>query len=463
VTSEEAVAPAASRFLRRISTRVMALSTLLVFASLLIAAAVLVELYRDGIERRFDALLSSHLFSLVAATSLSADGRLVGLPQIGEPRYQQPDTGWAWEVVPAGQGVSGRLASPFLDGTLEGPPVAALGFDEAFERRFEATIGDQFAKVVETEVALGGETQIARFRVAGDLGEIDAETEEFQGIVLVALGTVGTIMLAVNAAAIFLGLRPLDAARLQLTRVRKGEADQLAGPFASEIEPLAMEINALIDNNRRIVDRARVQVGDLAHALKTPLAVIANEQQGTGKKEALVREQADIMRKQIDHYLQRARMAAQAGTIAYRTEAGPVVERLVRVFAKLNPAIRFDLDIPNTPVIFAGEAQDLEEILGNLLENASKWGRNTIGVTLALQPDQRQFRLHVRDDGPGIAAEKREEALKRGRRLDEAKPGTGLGLAIVVELVREYRGTFELTDAPEGGLEARVVLPCAAH
>jgi signal transduction histidine kinase len=448
-------------FWRRISVRVILLSTILVFTALLVAAALLVELYRNGIERRFDALLSSHLFSLVAATSLSTEGRLTGQPQIGEARYRQPETGWVWEVVPASDAVKGRLASPFLATGLQVPPISELPYDDAFERRFLVDSDGSVSKVVETEIDLGGGTQIARFRVAGNLNEIDAETDDFQGIVLLALGTVGALMLAVNAAAIFFGLHPLDTARRQLAKVRSGEADRLTGPFASEIEPLADEINALIENNQRIVGRARVQVGDLAHALKTPLAVMANETASSGDRRGLMREQIDIMKSQIERYLQRARIAAQGGTAAYRTDVGPIVERLARVFGKLNPDLTFNVALPHPSVMFAGEAQDLEEMLGNILENAGKWAKQEVHIILEGIPQKTMLSIEVTDDGPGIPAAQREEALQRGRRLDETKPGSGLGLSIVTELVREYRGTIELGDSTGGGLNVKVVLPLA--
>jgi signal transduction histidine kinase len=272
----------------------------------------------------------------------------------------------------------------------------------------------------------------------------------------------------INAAAIVLGLRPLDRARAELGKVRSGEANRLEGDFPPEIEPLANEINALIDNNKRVVDRARVQVGDLAHALKTPLAVIYNEAGGR-KTPAMktIADQAAIMRGQIDHYLQRARMAAQTGTVAYRTDVKPVLEKLVRVFTKLNPAKTFELDLKTLPLLFAGEAQDLEEIIGNLLENAAKWSKHSVklysGEATLNGGTQRMLTLSVEDDGPGISVEKHRDALQRGKRLDETKPGSGLGLSIVSELVREYHGELKLDQSKLGGLKVTVTLPLVAH
>ncbi|MGL4406409.1 MAG: histidine kinase, partial [Notoacmeibacter sp.] len=286
------------QFFRRMSFRVVTVSTILVALALLLVSFIIVDLYRSAIERRFDNLLSAHLFSLVASTDVTATNQLVGAPQIGEQRYRQPGTGWVWEVLPANDFVKGRLASSFFDADLASPDVETVPFDQTFERRYnvEDSTG-KMLRVLETEVQLGANTSIARFRVAGNLAEVEEETSSFFRQLVSFLSAVGLLMIAVNAAAIVFGLRPLDKARQELGRVRAGDAAALEGTFPQEIEPLANEINALIDSNKRIVDRARVQVGDLAHALKTPLAVIINEAGANNSAGAkTISEQAGIMR-----------------------------------------------------------------------------------------------------------------------------------------------------------------------
>lgn len=453
------------QFFRRLSFRVVAISTLLVAFSLFLVSFVIVDLYRNAIERRFDALLSAHLFSLVAGTTVTTTNQLVGVPQIGDQRYQQPDAGWVWEVVPVSASVTGRLASPFLSEALKVPSVSDLPFNEVFERRFDLRDNDgRNLRVLETEVQLGSETTIARFRVAGNLQEVVDETDSFFRQIMSFLSIVGLLMIAINAAAIVFGLRPLNTARVQLGKVRSGTAERLHGSFPVEIEPLANEINALIDSNKRIVDKARVQVGDLAHALKTPLAVIINEVENTKSPATkTIAEQAGTMRKQIENYLQRARIAAQAGTVAYRTEVGPVLEKMLRIFKKLNPEKNFTLVASGNSIWFAGETQDLEEIIGNLFENAAKWGKGQIRLSLSVEEDAKLLVICIEDDGPGIPENLREHAIGRGKRLDETKPGTGLGLSIVAELVREYHGELILDKSNLGGLQVTVALPIAAN
>jgi signal transduction histidine kinase len=249
--------------------------------------------------------------------------------------------------------------------------------------------------------------------------------------------------------------------------VREGTAQRLSGSFPTEIEPLANETNALIENNRRIVERSRTQVGNLAHSLKTPLAVLLNEGRALGGvKGQLITDQAASMQKQVEHYLQRARVAAQRDSVVYRTPVAPLVERLVRVVRKLNPQVNLSVSLPPESIVFAGEREDLEEILGNLLENAMKWAKNAAAVSVS--PPARHvdgtglFEIAIEDDGPGIPADRAREAMQRGRRLDETKPGSGLGLAIVADLVNEYGGTLALERSAFGGLRAAIRLRSAA-
>ncbi|MGQ2931893.1 MAG: ATP-binding protein, partial [Sphingopyxis sp.] len=233
------------------------------------------------------------------------------------------------------------------------------------------------------------------------------------------------------------------------------------GSFPAEIAPLADETNALIESNRRIVERSGTQVGNLAHSLKTPLAVLLNEGAAMGgQKGGLIVDQATAMQSQVEHYLQRARVAAQRDSVLFRTPVVATLERLVRVLSKLNRHLDISLDAPEDEIVFSGEKEDFEELVGNLLENATKWGRSAVTVSVRRDGDDRKpgFVLTIEDDGPGIPEDQARLAMKRGQRLDETKPGTGLGLAIVADLVKEYGGSFELGRSGEGGLRAVIRL-----
>jgi signal transduction histidine kinase len=449
-----------------LTARVLLFASIWAVIALVAIAIVISQLYRNGSERAFADLLRAQLNSVINAVSIDPAGRLAGNPQLGDLVFDQPGSGWIWLVEPLGDVLGPRLASISIgEAAIAAPPVETLPFDQRYLRFYPAqdNAGNQLV-VAETEVELDDQGRAARFRVAGNRAVLDSEIADFSNNLYLALAVFGIGSLLVNAVAILYGLRPLDHARQALGRIRAGEADQLDGAFPREIAPLAREINALIEANRRVVERARMQVGNLAHSLKTPIAVLINEARDmTPDHSKLVRAQAETMQAQVQTYLARARIAAQRGSVLARTEAAPVIERLVRVMAKLNRDVTFRADIEPRAAVLAMEAQDLEEALGNLIENAAKFARTEVIVRLRPEPqppDRRvMYRIDIDDDGPGLDDAGMAEAVKRGRRLDETKPGTGLGLSIVDEIASEYQGGFALARAHSGGLSARLTLP----
>jgi signal transduction histidine kinase len=448
---------------RSVTFRVIAVSTVWAIAMLVVVATIISTLYRQASEHSFQSLLQAHLFNLISSVSVSDSGSLVGAPDLGDLRFSIPRSGWYWSVTPVSKDLTGELRSISMTGPIASPSVQKVPFNSDFQRHYTATglAGEQI-EAVESEFVLDTKNRVARFRVIGNRSELDSDIARFDDKVYAYLALFGAGMIAINAIAILIGLRPLDRVRKALARVRKGEATRLDGTFPAEIEPLANETNALIENNRRIVERARTQVGNLAHSLKTPLAILLNEsRQIGGEKGHLVGEQAAAMQQQVDHYLQRARIAAQRDSVVFRTQLKPLLERLVRVMLKLNPDARIALSLPAEDVKFAGESEDFEEITGNLLENAVKWAGSQVKVALTPAsggPGGDMFMMAIEDDGPGIPEDKAREVLKRGRRLDETKPGSGLGLSIVHDLIREYDGKLDLERSSLGGLRVVVLL-----
>ncbi|MER2535555.1 MAG: ATP-binding protein [Rhizobiaceae bacterium] len=432
--------------------------------TLIVISTVISTLYRQASERSFDSLLSAHLFNLIGSVGLTDGGFLEGSPNLGDLRFSQMNSGWYWSVEPVSQDVKGALSSASMLEPVAAPSVIEVPFDDAFQRRYVALgPGGESLVVVESEILLDNQNRIARFRLMGNKSELEREISVFERRLFFYLALFGVGMIAINAIAILFGLRPLRRVRDALAMVREGTAQRLDGPFPAEIEPLANETNALIENNRRIVERARTQVGNLAHSLKTPLAVLLNEGRALGgAKGALIVDQSSAMQQQVEHYLRRARLAAQRDSVVYRTPVQPLMERMVRVFEKLGRGLRITSTLPAGEVVFAGESEDLEEIVGNLLENATKWASSGVDIAVDIVPaeagEKGRFTIAISDDGPGIPDEKARDALKRGRRLDETKPGTGLGLAIVSELVSEYGGRLLLERSERGGLKAVVEL-----
>ncbi|WP_246249061.1 ATP-binding protein [Chelativorans alearense] len=446
-----------------VTFRVVAFSSIWAIIALVVIATVISTLFRQVSNRGFEEVLSAHLFNLIASVSASGAGSLVGSPNLGDLRFSEPLSGWYWSVEPASEALRNLLRSPSLVGSVPSPAQNVVPFNREFQRSYLAKgPGGDDIQVLEAEIVLDEADRIARFRVMGNRSELEREIDDFARRLFVYLAIFGLGMVAINAFAILIALRPLQGIRRALANIRAGTAERLSGPFPGEIAPLADETNALIESNRRIIERSRKQVGNLAHSLKTPLAVLMNEGRAMGGGQGtLISTQASAMQQQIDHYLLRARAAAQRSALAQRSPVNETLERMVRVTEKLNPEKKLTVRLPEEAVVFAGEREDLEEITGNLLENAMKWARGR--VALSLHPPQeegeeRSFRIVVEDDGPGIPEDQARQALKRGRRLDETKPGTGLGLAIVADLVEEYGGGLSLERSQLGGLRAEVTL-----
>jgi signal transduction histidine kinase len=259
------------------------------------------------------------------------------------------------------------------------------------------------------------------------------------------------------------GLSPINQLRNRLTAVHKGVAARVGGGYPAEVQPLVDDLNALIEERERRVARAVAKAGDLAHGLKTPLAVLAHEAQqaraaGYGQLAAEIDQQIDRMRRQIDYHLAHARSAASAASPVARAPVAASAEGLVRALERLHAErdLRIEIDAPE-PHAFRGQREDLDEMLGNLLDNACKWARARVMLTCSKEGEQ--IVIAVDDDGPGIEPSMREAVMRRGVRSDEAAQGSGLGLAIVRDLAEIYGGSVLLEESPMGGARARLTLP----
>lgn len=464
-----------SKGTRSLTARVLLLATLWFGLALVGISFAISKLYRESAERGFNDLLRAQLYNVINAIAINDQNTLAGTPQLGDLRYAQPGSGWYWVVEPLGDFATPALVSSSLGVSgLPVPSILEAPFDRRYERFYDVKDGSgRRVQVAETEVVLDGDGHAARFRVTGNLAVVEEQIADFSRSLHVALAVFGFGSLLLNGLAILYGLKPLVRAREALGKVRNGEAERLEGEFPREIQPLANEMNALIESNLRIVDRARMQVGNLAHSLKTPIAVLLNESHLIDKQQGdVVRAQAEAMQAQVQSYLHRARIAAQRDSVLARTEAEPVLERLVRVMRKLNKEIEFSLSVEPADAKLAMEQQDMEEIVGNLLENAARYARTRVTVSVApaeieveKSPDPARkswVELLVEDDGPGLNDDEAAKALKRGMRLDESMPGTGLGLSIVNEIVSEYHGRLQLMRGTNGGLRVRMLLPAVA-
>ncbi len=437
-----------------------------------LAGVLIYSLYRTEIVTSHDRRVLL-LMTVLRNESIERGGEEPGLPKdVGEPFFAVSQSGWYWQIKPLDDKPGRRLVSDSLaDDTYPLPSennVAPLDN----EQRWAVSIGpnNQVLRVAEVMHVFGEGPEAKRYSisVAGTLADVERSLASFRARLIQALSLAGVGLLFVTLFQVRFGLYPLRQVEQALAAIRAGNATRLEGNLPSEIAPLQVELNALLKSNQDIVERARTQVGNLAHALKTPLAVLINEARDDKSALAMrVNEQTELMRDSVTRYLNRARMAANVGIIGRATEVRSVGESLSRTLQKIyrDRDLLVDVTCPED-LRFRGERQDLEEMLGNLMDNACKWAAGRVNLTAALQPDgadaptSRRLEILVEDDGPGLSPEQLSAPIQRGRRLDETKPGSGLGHSIVAELAQANGGTFELAaSATLGGLQARLVLP----
>jgi signal transduction histidine kinase len=412
-------------------------------------------LFGRTVERNFDVRLGVLLEGLVAGSELAEGGALQLRPQLGEPRFDQPLSGWYWQISDGERAV--RRSPSLWDARL---PVD-LAPDRSVAARDTVGPDGQPLRLLVRPIILPGAEQAFVYAVAGDRREIQADRQNFNRLLTFALGALFAGVVGAVLVQVRFGLEPLRRMGRALSGIRAGKAARLEGDFPAEIEPLATELNALLDYNEALVERARTHVGNLAHGLKTPLSVLTNEaRRSDGPLAELVARQVALMRRQVDHHLARARAIATGTILGARTDVLPVLDDLGRTLGRIYADKALAIEVACPPeAAFRGARQDLEEMLGNLLDNACKWALARVTVRVAL--DGQLLQLAIADDGPGLPSARRAEVLERGRRLDEQVPGTGLGLAIVADLAQLYRGRLVLEEAEGGGLRALLTLPAA--
>ncbi len=437
-----------------------------------ITAAILISLCRDFLEDSFDQRINQSLENLIARMAPQGTLDIRRPSDLGEPVFSRPLSGAYWQIRPADQRSDPAFKSDSLaDETYKTPSELGVKPDPKHVRQAYVDGPDgQLLRVLERDIDFGqeNESRIFSISVAFDTAAVDAETRYLTNIIVLTLALLGAGLLLATFFQVRFGLSPLKDIGSRLAAIRSGEETLLEGTPPDEILPLQEELNALIKANWSVVERARTHVGNLAHALKTPLSVIINEAGSQNDDFAQkVARQGQLMRQQISHHLDRARIAAQIRPISGVTDVSAGLNALSRALTKIyeGRALNLEIDCPNG-VRFFGEKQDFDEMAGNLMDNACKWARSsvTVKVEAAQSPSvspARHFRLIIEDDGPGLPEEFRREAVKRGRRLDENVPGFGLGLSIVAELSHLYRGTLKLEEATSGGLRACLTLPAA--
>ncbi|OHC96789.1 MAG: histidine kinase [Sphingomonadales bacterium RIFCSPLOWO2_12_FULL_63_15] len=409
----------------------------------------------DAITRNFDDGMNYVLTAMIAAAEIGPEGEVLFNRELADQRFLEPNSGLYYQV--SAKGHEDWRSRSLWDRALKVP-------DEHRDRHLHVYDSKQFPgedlRIMERTVVLPGSASRWLFMVGQARSGLDAQIKTlratlFQSFALLALG-----LFVLATLQTFYGLRPLRKVRQEIVRMRDGQKSRLTEPMPAEVLPMVEELNALLAHNERQAEEARTHAGNLAHALKTPLTVIMNAAtaQSPDLGEAVIRE-ATTMRRQVDHHLARARAVGRRGAAQSRAEVWASLTAVERAVQRLYPQARVDMDGDKGAAVRV-ERQDLDEMLGNLIENAAKYGGGSVFATVKRAGEM--VEILVEDDGMGIPLEERVRIFDRGVRLDSGKPGTGLGLAIVRDVAEIYGGSVLLEESEDlGGLLARLRLPAA--
>lgn len=427
--------------------RLIAASVVWLAVALAAGGTVLRFAFQDSVERAFQDNLTATLRSLAAAIEVTPEGLVRLSRPLGDPRFDQAYSGWYWQVSNGAALARSRslwdVDLPVGSGSEPGVIHYGAGTGPRGERLMTA----------ERDLTFPAFAEPVHVTIAASRAGIEDEIGRFDRLLLASFLALGIGLVAAVGVQVGFGLRPLRRLATELESLRGRAEARLGGPYPAEVAPLAEALNAVLDHDSKLVERARAHVGNLAHGLKTPLAVLKAEMDSGRPDPAAVNAQIERMTRLIEHQLARAHAEANiAPALAGRIPMAPVIDEIAAMLRKVNAHRALALSAECAPgATFAGDREDLAEIVGNLTENACKWARGTVLVTAD------GVALTVEDDGPGLTPGQCAEATRRGARLDEAAPGHGLGLAIVRDLAHLHGGRLELDRSPLGGLRARVV------
>jgi signal transduction histidine kinase len=458
---------------RSLRWRLLAATFVATAVAVLLAGWLLSGLFREHVTRQFVATLTSELDQVTARFEVDVNGQpALDTARLSDPRWTRPYSGLYWQIdeMAGAAPRRGVLRSRSLGDAELRAPADALVDGEVHVHELAGPGGADLLLVERTVRMAAGPSTAWRLLVAADRRDTAAAVTRFNRLLAASLAVLLGLLMAAAATQVALGLAPLKALQRGLNAVREGRQQRLEGEFPQEVQPLVDDFNSVLQRNAEIVVRARTQAGNLAHAIKTPLAVMAQgaisacqHPEALAALPAFVTDQVEVVRRHVNWHLARSRAAAAQGMPGVRAEVAPTVDALVRVMSHVHAerGLRIETAVAEPGLAFAGEEQDLQEMLGNLIDNACKWAHSLVHIAAARVPGAGipQLRLVVEDDGPGIAAEQRKQALARGMRLDEAAPGSGLGLAIVYELAELYGGKVTLTGGRLGGLKVELLLP----
>ena len=451
----EAVKPVvlASRITGSLARRMIAIAAIWISVLLIGGGFALDRVLTGAITRNFDSNLEYVLLSMIRSSEIGPDGEVRMIEPLGDPRFLEPYSGLYWQI-------SGGRQEPYPSRSLWERRLDTS--DKHDDQQLHVYDSNQFPdeelRILERNVILPGSKTNWRYQIAQSREALDAQVGAVRQTLIPSLALLGLGLIILAALQTFYGLWPLRHIRRAIAAMRGGQHRRVTAPLPLEVQPIVDELNALLAHNEKQAEEARLHAGNLAHALKTPLTVLVNS--ATGNKSDLadtVRREAATMQRQVEHHLARARAVGRRGAAQARANVRDSVDSVSRAVALLYPDARLDAS-GDKELIARVERQDLDELIGNLLENAAKYGGGSVFVTV--QREGGMVEILIEDDGAGISPADRDRVIDRGVRLDSGKPGTGLGLAIVRDVAEIYGGSIALEESEDlGGLLVRLRLP----
>jgi signal transduction histidine kinase len=436
-----------------LARRMIAIAALWISVLLIGGGFALDRVLTGAITRNFDSSLEYVLIAMIRSSEIGPDGEVRLIEPLGDQRFLEPYSGLYWQI--SGGGQEPYRSRSLWERTLKSPkPHVDTGLHTYDSTQFP----DEQLRILERNVILPGSKTNWRFQIAQSRQALDEQIRAVRATLIPSLGLLGVGLIVLAALQTFYGLWPLRHIRRAIAAMRGGQNRRVDAPLPLEVQPMVDELNALLAHNEKQAEEARLHAGNLAHALKTPLTVLVNSATSSDSELAeTVRREAATMQRQVDHHLARARAVGRRGAAQARAVVWDSVQSVSRAVAALYPDARLDAAGDRTLVVQV-ERQDLDELVGNLLENAAKYGGGSVFVTIGR--DGAMAEILVEDDGAGISPADRTRIFDRGVRLDSGKPGTGLGLAIVRDVAEIYGGTITLEESEDlGGLLVRLRLP----
>ncbi len=451
---------------RSLRLRLLLSATGAIVVALVLAGFGLTALFDRHVERRIQGELATYLQQLSGGIEFAPDGSFsVGVP-MADPRFDVTFSGLYWQVEEDEKGLA--IHSRSLWDTRIALPTDPLQVG-IIHHHLLAGPGGATLMVQERRILFPTQEgdRSLRIAVALDRADLDAARDAFAGDLVPSLSLLGLVLILAVWFQVSMGLRPLDAIRQGVNAVRNGRESRLPGNQLSEVMPLVDEVNDLLENQERAVERARRRAGDLAHGLKTPLTILQSDAgrlraKGETKLAEEIEGLIETMRRHVDRELARVRLSEKGAGQGQETCLGTMVEKIVRTIGRApqGKVSRWSVDIP-TDLYVRMDDGDLAELVGNLIDNAARWAESAVTVRSEIGAPDGPVILFVEDDGPGVSEADLGKLGSRGTRLDEQVPGNGLGLAIVRDILAAYGGDISFANKPEGGLQVRLTLPAS--